>query len=113
MTIVEFLEARLDEDEADARNADGDRLLAWSKHDRMVIVDSGFLQAFTRSRILREVAAKRAIIAQSREADEYYAYMSGNGGTTSMAVGHVNACSETVKALAVVYAEHPDYQPDW
>lgn len=106
MTIVEFLEARLDEDEADATEADGDRLLAWSKHDKMVIVDSGFMQTFTPSRILREVAAKRAIIADHRRfmAEERRRM---NGWVPN------EWDLPTLKALASVYSDHPDYQQEW
>lgn len=113
MTIVEFLEARIAEDEADARAADDGRLLACSKKDHMVINDAGFMQTFTPSRVLREVAAKRAMIAQSREADEYYAHMSGNGRIASMAAGNVNACAAILKALASVYDDHPDFSEEW
>ncbi|MDI9901321.1 DUF6221 family protein [Rhodococcus sp. IEGM 1409] len=93
MDIVEFLEARLDEDEADATEADGDRLLAWSKHDKMVIVDSGFMQTFTPSRILREVAAKRAIIAALKDGD----------------LRLFPGLWKAAELLAIPYSDHPDY----
>lgn len=104
MTIVEFLEARIAEDEADARAANEGRLLAWSKNDHMVIVDSGFMQTFTPSRILREVAAKRAII-------------SNHGIDQDLCDSH-DAMYESVPCdvilnLAAIYSGHPDYQAEW
>lgn len=65
------------------------------------------------ARVLREVAAKRAVITQSREANEYYAHMSGNGRIASMAAGNVNACAAMLKALASVYDDHPDFSEEW
>ncbi len=104
MTIVEFLEARLDEDEADATEADGDRLLACSKKDHMVINDAGFMQTFTPSRALREVAAKRAIMAE-------------HGIDQDPCDAH-DAMYESVPCdvmlhLAAIYLDHPDYQAEW
>lgn len=104
MTIVEFLEARIAEDEADARAADDGRLLTWSKNDHMVIVDSGFMQTFTPSRVLREVAAKRAII-------------SDHGIDQDPCDAH-DAMYESVPCdvmlhLAAIYSDHPDFRQEW
>lgn len=104
MTIVEFLEARIAEDEADARAANEGRLLAWSKNDHMVIVDSGFMQTFTPSRILREVAAKRAIMAEHGiDQDPCDAH-------DAM---YESAPCDVILNLAAIYLDHPDYQAEW
>lgn len=104
MGIVEFLEARIAEDEADARAADEGRLLAWSKNDHMVIVDSGFMQTFTPSRVLREVAAKRAIMAE-------------HGIDQDPCDAH-DAMYESVPCdvilnLAAIYSDHPYFDEEW
>ncbi|MDJ0489134.1 DUF6221 family protein [Rhodococcus qingshengii] len=133
MTIVEFLEARLNEDEADATEADateadGDRLLAWSMHDHMVIVDSGFMQTFTPSRVLREIAAKRVILEIHHTSDSEVTYPKWDSeariiGLTNPCVGcgtgicdywiqDINDCPE-LQALASIYSSHPDYQQEW
>lgn len=114
MTIEEFLEARLAEDEADARSADEGRLLAWSKNDHMVIVDSGFMQTFTPTRVLREVAAKRAIIEHAADANGLDVQVDGEWG-----VGARDELSDPyvgdliLRALAAPYVDHPDYDPSW
>lgn len=114
MGIVEFLEARIAEDEADARAADEGRLLTWSKNDHMVIVDSGFIQTFTPSRVLREVAAKRELLEL---------HYDGNPGP-----GDIHYCGtchdyymhqaedwpcETVRVLASAFSDHPDFNEEW
>lgn len=95
-TITEFLEARIAEDEFDAN-----RELLW-----------GTTQTLTRmnARVLAECAAKRAIIAMAPD-DEGY-----------VKVGDWESCSDScppiiadaaIRALAAVYKDHPDYDPEW
>ena len=146
MGIVEFLEARIAEDEAVAQDA-GARAVEWRSSNGNVAgggkpyvddwsedepstrfdgevtivydegwpedVEAAHIARHDPARILREVAAKRAVITQSREADEYYAHMSGNGRIASMAAGNVNACAAILKALASVYDDHPDFSEEW
>lgn len=136
MGIVEFLEARIAEDEAVAKAArpgpwryepgcsSGPRVsltdflmvpedVGAPCNDMIPYLDSRHIARQDPARILREVAAKRAVITQSREADEYYAHMSGNGRIASMAAGNVNACAAILKALASVYDDHPDFSEEW
>lgn len=80
-TIVEFLEARLAEDEYGATH-------------------SGALpvpEANYHHRTLREVAAKRRIVRRYRDAS----------------VGDVALLLDSVRDLASVFADHPDYDPAW
>lgn len=102
MGIVEFLEARIAEDEADARAANEGRLLAWSKNDHMVIVDSGFMQTFTPSRVLREVAAKRRLV-------ELYGSLSAQWAPNV----DYGFAQTTLRTLAAIYSDHPDYNEEW
>ena len=109
MTIMEFLRARLDEDEAVAREALTEE---WADQDWPVeVYDDGVRNravAYSPRRVLRELEAKRRI------ADEH-------GGRPPY---HVDPCDahdasfatipcDTVRALASIYADHPDYDPDW
>ena len=84
MTLTEFLTARLDEDEELARVSS-------------VFVDGEFRDDV---RALREVEAKRAIV---RGCDPY-------GGGWDLREGVRDGL---LRALASVYADHPDYAEDW
>lgn len=109
MTITEFLEARIAEDEALAREAekwadDGpEPHLRWlgDGNDRLV---NRFRQAgphmahWSPARVLAECAGKRALV----EAVDTYLD----------SCGCVNS-DVTLQILAAVYAEHPDYRQEW
>ena len=100
MDIVEFLRARLDEDEAVAGEAVAIRdqaygtnvrvsskITAWSDHPTGVVIADP-------ERVAVEVEAKRVAI-------DWYE----NDDDITMAA--------TVMALAAIYADHPDYDPEW
>jgi len=100
MTITEFLEARIAEDEARASSG-------WARlgDSRWETTDYG--QDFlTPSAVLAECAAKRAIVAGRVRIDR-----SANDDDWSM--GYSDANYEAVKALAAVYADHEDYDSGW
>lgn len=122
MDIVEFLRARLDEDEELARDAHYVGQV-WVPEEEAVVAadrdldpllfldrkrDAQHAAHWSPERVLREVEAKRRIVGE-------------HGGTPPY---HVDPCDahdatfatvpcETVLALASVYADHPDYDPDW
>jgi hypothetical protein len=121
--LVEFLRARLDDDEAYARNAFGDHNDAdpewreiWSGElslcadDRETVITgdsqvSRFMERFDPARVLREVEAKRQIISEyERYAAERRRAMNGWDNSEPSLI---------IKALAAVYADHPDYQQAW
>lgn len=81
MTLVEFLTARLDEDERWALGA---------------------------SAPLREVGAKRRIIALAEQAEE--ASNTAVGDDYMMAAMYM---TDTIKLLALPYADHEDYRAEW
>jgi hypothetical protein len=92
MTLTEFLTARLDEDEADARGDDGSPtpIGMWDP-----------------DRVLAEVAAKRAIVEiHYNGAPEHYTERCSPCDT-------VNEPCRTLLALATPYADHPDYREEW
>jgi hypothetical protein len=87
--IIEFLEARIAADEAEAM-----RLQQES--------DFG-LEAFG-NYMLAECAAKRAILAECRPGTLDYLDAGEDDQPAPMWVA---------RALATVYKDHPDYQPEW
>ena len=103
MTLVEFLEARIAEDEAEARpmaGLDDDDRGGWS----IVYAE----------RVLAECAAKRAIIELAQKAsaveEEFDEYMWAGAGPEQVDPSTGDAI---LFALAAVYKDHPDYQQDW
>lgn len=99
--LVAFLTARLDEDEARTKWKpgevyDGDRPPE----------PSPFL---TREREVREVEAKRAFLRSATD-DLWGGFGCVASGSESQAC---NVTQETLRALAAIYSDHPDYQQEW
>jgi hypothetical protein len=98
MTITEFLEARIDEDEAQAKYV----------HE---YGDTGGAALFAPARVLAECATKRAILGM------YDTY--ANAVHESVGIAAVGArCGQEVTAdvlgaIAAVYKDHPDYRQEW
>jgi uncharacterized protein DUF6221 len=124
MTLVEFLTARLDEDEQSAHEAEdslGKLNMAWSfqpdgdlggkvlARDHYVMIPKGtttIAQHIARhdpARILREVEAKRRIIIEHHPVDPCDAH--------DVALGTISC--DTLRLLALPYADHPDYDERW
>src|SRR5690625_3282483 len=117
MTIIEYLNARLDEDEAKAEAARGATWVASLRGGVVVLYythghtsagcDGGlalsgaeFMAHFAPARALREIVAKRFLIDQW--ADGY--------STKPLCVGVEEAdAADVLRSLASVYADHPDY----
>jgi hypothetical protein len=119
MTIVEFLEARLTEDELTARAAadaspewqayydyrdvkdlDGHFVVQADSH-HPTTAQAAHIARHSPARALRECEAKRAIIADFLRRD---------------ALGDLpgrSAVEDTLKALSAVYSRHQDYDPAW
>lgn len=127
MTIVDFLLARIAEDEAVARagiSSQADPENGWGLieiqgfaglslsphvghiHER---VQGEHVIRWHPARVLAECEAKRRIVAQHRPGKE--------GDTCEMCTsGGPDAQGwpcDTVRYLAAVYADHPDYDLDW
>ena len=118
MTLAEFLAARLDEDAATARAAgscdyydDVDECVPLADERNHMLRQSP-------ARVLREVAAKRAILAMIWQ---YEAVTDGEWGDCHSAEQiAAGKCPDVdpdevdgVRILAAVYSDHPDYQPEW
>ena len=143
-TLIEFLTARLDEDERAARAAtsgtwhaapDAPGLGTWmiTAHDATpgggeVVCegdregggvireqDAVHIVRHDPARVLREVAAKRKILAEHREegrGDHRGCAGCGWAAGDEVRLNEVEECP-TLRALASVYADHPDYRQGW
>lgn len=120
MTITEFLLARIAEDEAVAREALAEPWAAGSWTPE--VYDDGIRNravAFAPERVLAECETKRRIIELHDHVEQTYTDTPGvEFGCT---ICHIGAHGEdfnggwcdTVRALALPYADHPDYDEAW
>lgn len=120
--IVEFLRQRIAEDEAVANELDDDE----SGVGLEVMTATGYpceqYLTIGKARVLRDVAAKRAII----DLHQSVPLVDGAEGTTCAACGPTaddhsvwafpgedwTPC-DTLKILAGIWVDHPDYDPAW
>lgn len=98
MTIVEFLEARISEDEA--------RINYAPKMSDPFDMDMLPLRDDLRTRLLAECAAKRDIVL-------YVANARFDLSRGAEADAQYRAVWWTATRLASVYKDHPDYQQEW
>jgi Family of unknown function (DUF6221) len=101
MTLTEFLLARITKDEADTQKiADpGNQFpidLIWNGSEYVGLLVSP-------ARVLAECKAKRAIVGRHQQYE-------GNGICEECR--HYDPC-DTLRFLAAVYADHPDYREEW
>lgn len=143
MTLVEFLVARLDEDEAKARaatpgpwrvdpamfEADSFDIYTLPSETEPIgqgvaadhegfgacsISDAEYLVHYSSDRVLREVEAKRKILAEHMPHDRYAdeCRTCGCPDSCGCAVGVDFPC-DTLRFLALPYDLHPDYDEGW
>jgi len=115
MGIVEFLEARIAEDEALARAASHQKIAGpfhgnW-RHDSLHLSsmereDAKHIARHDPARVLAECAAKRAIVADRKRIDR-------SVGMHEWYSGYSDANYDALKALAAVYRDHPEYNQEW
>ena len=110
-SLVEFLEARIAEDEAIAKELPADAPVHHPGcYYYSYSLDAGWFcdcddDGTTKRRLQAECAAKRAVIALYRPGD----LESSDRGAYFYAEG----AGDAVKALAAVYKDHPDYRQEW
>jgi hypothetical protein len=113
--LTAFLTARLDEDETTAK--DTLRALAWMIDNNVQppIAASTAGEKVTRmGRLLREVEAKRAILAEHAALGEGYCPRCSQDEEQPLPVGWwVPAPCPTMRALAGIWSDHPDYHQEW
>lgn len=125
MDIVRFLNDRLDEDEAVARRSKADDAM-----NPNLRIPAGWVDGVA-DRVLREVEAKRRIIAMHHLAElecpqsegdyrcceEYTCQCQIDALDLQDAMDvrdqHAEWPCQTVRALAAVYADHPEYREEW
>jgi Family of unknown function (DUF6221) len=107
MTIIEFMEARLAEDEAEAREtADADAEF-WAETRG----DGTYFARHDPERILREVASGRALLESLRQAQKRFEDTPPGDYHRHDAVRM--AWMEAARQRAMSWADHPDYEPRW
>lgn len=113
MDLAEFLQARLDEDEREARQpVPGPWEIQGEPRETLVYsrpfgtrVAVGWLRDLRHiarhdpARVLAEVATKRRMVERHRVCDDVW-------------FGDVSTCPD-MRDLAAPYADHPDYREEW
>lgn len=127
MELTEFLLSRIAEDEAAARAGDradvefpSSYVDAFGARDRDDDLGE-FVRRFTPARVLAECEAKRRIVAEHRE-ETVQQWVHDPEGPDYQETEHScvicgwfpggSACN-TLRILAAVYADHPDYDEAW
>ncbi|MFF2621228.1 DUF6221 family protein [Oerskovia jenensis] len=108
MRLTEFLLARIAEDEAAAREEDAD----YAATTLLPTYDSEHQARWNTERVLAECEAKRRIVELHFENDPGPDAECGACGDIGGYYSQVWPCP-TIKALAAVYADHPDYDEAW
>jgi len=107
--LVQFLRARLDEDTRLALQA-RDPWFGYEpdQHlERVKQADALFIACYSPNRVLAEVDVKRKILKR-------YAELSGEGWAPSAPrTVRLQELRDTVRQLALPYADHPDYRDTW
>lgn len=118
MSITEFLLARIADDEAIARDEVAQYESVGQRPPRPLGLISelgwvgvGFMSdpaiAIDTTRVLAECAAKRAIVERhDSDAWDFACEAEGRGRPNP------DACQD-LRALAAIYADHPDYRDEW
>jgi hypothetical protein len=107
--LVEFLRARLGEDRSlaqqalDAPATDVELYATWPRQR------VPFGMTFDPARVLREVQAKRTILAWAETGAKEAAHESAHSSMRIIA----GAFKDSLKALAAAYSDHPDYRQEW
>jgi hypothetical protein len=100
MNLAEFLLARVAEDEAVARAAG----TGWAGPEPMGAIEGGDSVFVSPARVLAECEAKRSVLALHRSGDAWCDYCSHSV---------VDDRCPTIRALAAVFRDHPDFDPAW
>lgn len=111
--LAAFIEARLDEDEAAPDvHAEGCALHAWLRNDVPSACDCGYP-----ARVLREVAAKRAILERHAPHQPAFGGLACNWCSEDVddrpSVAKEPWPCDDIRAIAAVWSDHPDYRAEW
>ncbi|WP_326739136.1 DUF6221 family protein [Streptomyces sp. NBC_01022] len=110
--LVQFLRARLNEDEQTARAA-GDSWYGYEPEQQIAFVsveDARHIARHGPARALREVEAKRQLLTEYKESA---ASLAAASAPDMYDVGRLQGLEIAVRATSLPYADHPDYRGDW
>jgi Family of unknown function (DUF6221) len=100
MTLVEFLEARIAEDERPVRQC-------------IEAGDDGEVGTWNLTRVLAECEAKRRIVAMAEGSEDFTSAMPMPGYAQPFHSPSVDILIRVQQLLALPYANHPDYRAEW
>lgn len=105
MGIVEFLNARIDEDEAEARRAGADAMTGyrWKHYPEDAYGEVQSLVLAHSRRWLADCEAKRQMVELSWH----------HFGEDDYAWGMEEAKKQMLALMALAYKDHPDYRDNW
>jgi hypothetical protein len=124
--LTAFITARLDEDEAIAKAAanrhwltddniitlhpehDGDGFMSWPTR-----ADAQHAANHDPARVLREVAAKRAVLAWYADALDASKLFKEKLGTGTHMATAAESYLNVMRGYAAVWSDHPDYKQEW
>ncbi|MFE0088737.1 DUF6221 family protein [Streptomyces sp. NPDC059016] len=127
MELVDFLRARLDEDEQAARRA-GDSFRQIGETGVIVATEgdraeecasanwAGIAEHIVRhdpARVLREVEAKRRMLTSYENAAVAQRAATGTPSVGDLMDGSAHSLRFALRLLALPYADHPDYRQEW
>lgn len=110
MTLTQFVASRLDEDERAARNARPGYFTPAVLSVFSAAGDAAHVMRHDPARVLREVAAKRAILA---EHDDRCCVKDVSGYSVQEWYDPADDPCPTIRALAAIWNDHPDYDLAW
>lgn len=105
MDLVEFLTARLDEDETVARETRWHEQFVFGT-DRWFASHGNAITSMAPHRAVAEVAAKRIIITEFEECRD-------EAPVGDRYTGQLEALDRVIRTMGVVHADHPDYCQEW
>ena len=115
MTLVEFLLARIAEDETKARDAQADAMVGarWKRWPEDAYTEIQTMVLSSSRRALAECEAKRRIVERETERlrEQWRARRDEHRETFDEWLRP--PYGETLRILASVYADHPDYDEAW
>ena len=120
-TLAEFLLARITEDEAVARDFVPEEIANPPiERQRWIRARNEWVNLYDPARVLAECEAKRRIVEEHRDVECSNVRCNGSGVHCQTCdeglkadYGHVYAPCPTLRHLAAVYADHPDYRQEW
>lgn len=120
--LIAFLRARLDEDQRSAEAARDEIIAAQERRDteEIDLVDAGdfplWFQHANRHRptfVLADVDAKKRIVERHKECGTGFGYCDEAGGAIEADENNEQRGCPDLFALALPYADHPDYREEW